>query len=127
MTAHRHGRYRADPVFLAADAYHSPWTPTHRQLEALLDDVAGRMGYLIHALHDSRGESWSANSGWPDRYLLRDGRAFAIEIKVPPDDLTAEQRMWLEALNELPRVEALVFRSSGDRARDMAVLAELLV
>ena len=120
----RRGRYR--PTGDVVTAFTSPWTPNHRQLEALVDDIAGRAGWLIHAIHDSRGESWSADSGWPDRYLLRDGRAVAIEIKVPPDDLTAEQRAWLEGLNELPRTEALVFRSSGDRARDGIVLAELL-
>jgi hypothetical protein len=50
----------------------------------------------------------------------------AIEIKVPPDDLTGEQRDWLEQLNEVAGIEAVVFRSVGDRARDMAVLADLL-
>jgi hypothetical protein len=128
MTAVRRGRapLRPDAEALARASLLDAWTPTHRQLEVLVDDVASGLHWRIHAIHDSRSETWAADSGWPDRFLLRGGRAVAIEIKVPPDDLSAEQRDWLEQLNEVAGISAIVFRSCGWPGRDMAVLAELL-
>src|SRR5690606_19999430 len=84
------------------------------------------LGYRISVMHDSRGEHWGADSGWPDLFAVRDGRAYAIEIKVPPDEPTDEQRTWLRELDRLPGVTAAIFRSCGDRARDMAVIADIL-
>lgn len=141
MAAVRHhdrAPFKPDPVALADAAYTSPWQPTHRQLEALVDEVAHRLGWRIQATHDSRGEAWSADSGWPDRFLVRAltplerpvhagmARALALEIKVPPDSVTEEQFTWLTLLEAVPGIEAGIFRSCGDRARDMAVLSELL-
>jgi hypothetical protein len=118
---------RPNPDALAADAvlgYRGG--VTHRKVEAVADEIALGNGWLIHALHDSRGESWSANSGWPDRFYLRGDQALALEIKVPPDDLTPEQRAWLDALDAVAGITALVFRSSGLYTRDLAKLAEVL-
>lgn len=135
VSARYHDRapFKADPVALADAAYTSPWSPTHRQLVDLAIEVAHARGWLVTVTHDSRGEAWSADSGWPDVFAVpeptivsRRGRAVAIEIKVPPDDLTAEQTRWWVALSAVPGIDAVVFRSCGDRARDMATLAELL-
>ena len=103
-----------------------PWEPTHRDLVALWIEVAHGMRYRVSCMNDSRGEHWGADSGWPDLFLVRDGRAYAIEIKVPPDDVREEQGIWLAALDAIPGVTAGVFRSSGDRAKDLAVIADSL-
>lgn len=129
MTAARRrtAPYRLDPQGLADHAIVGyPGGVTHRKVEALADQIALGNGWLIHALHDSRGESWSATSGWPDRFYLRGPEALAIEIKVPPDDLSAEQRAWLDALDAVPGIQALVFRSSGRYTADLVALAEVL-
>jgi len=107
-------------------AWTDPWTPTHRELEALWMEIAHSLGYLVHVTHDSRGEDWRADSGWPDVVVVRGARGYAIEIKVPPDDLTDEQRAWLAELGRLPGFFSGVFRSSGDKARDMIVIADIL-
>jgi hypothetical protein len=107
-------------------AWTDPWEPSHRQIMDLWIEIARAKGYLIHVTHDSRSEHWAADSGWPDLFLARGGRAYAIEVKVPPDHPTDEQRAWLAALGRIPGILEAVFRSSGDRARDMAVIAEIL-
>jgi len=107
-------------------AWTDPWTPTHRGLVGLWITIARNMGYLVTVMHDSRGEHWGADSGWPDVVMVRDGRMYAIEIKVPPDDVTDEQRAWLTELDRVPGIFAGIFRSSGDRAHDMAVIADIL-
>jgi len=107
-------------------AWSHPWDPTHRQLVELWLEIAKALGYLVTVTHDSRQEHWGADSGWPDIFAVRAGHAFAIEIKVPPDKPTDEQRAWLDRLGAVPGITEAVFRSSGDRARDLAVIADIL-
>jgi hypothetical protein len=127
MTAQRRrGGYRTKAEDLVPMAWHDPWTPTHRQLVALWLEIAHGLGYLVTVTHDSRTDHWGADSGWPDVFAARDGRAYAIEIKVPPDVPTDEQRAWLERLGAVPGITEGVFRSCGDKARDMTVIADIL-
>jgi hypothetical protein len=119
--------YRQDPDGLARSSVISwPDGLTHRKLEALADDIAIGNRWLIHAVHDSRGETWSAASGWPDRFYVRANRAIALELKVPPDTLNDEQRAWLAALDQVPGITARLFTASGLYTRDLTALAELL-
>ena len=121
----RHGyKYRAED--LIPDAWTQPWEPTHRDLVALWLEVAHALGYRVTVTHDSRTDHWGADSGWPDVFAVKDGHAYAIEIKVPPDTVTDEQRSWLQELGAVPGITEGVFRSSGDRPRDMAVIADIL-
>lgn len=117
-------RYRPTPDVTAA--MRSPWTPTHRQLEQLIIDVALDRDWRVHVIHDSRREHWSAISGWPDAFLVKDGRAVAIEVKVGADSRTDEQTEWGEALNLVPGIEAYELRSTGDRVADAAAIVGLL-
>ena len=130
MTLPRRGRapLRRDPQVIADQAVlgYGPGGVTHRRLEAMADGIATGNGWLVHAIHDSRRESWSADSGWPDRFYVRDARAIALELKVPPDEISDEQRAWLEALDGVPGITARLFTSSGLYTRDMVALAELL-
>lgn len=122
----RRGGYRVRAEDLVPIAWTDPWQPTHRQLVALWIEIARALGYLVTVTHDSRTDHWGADSGWPDIFALRDGHAYAIEIKVPPDTVTDEQRAWLDRLGTVPGVTEGVFRSSGDKARDLAVIADIL-
>lgn len=60
---HDRAPFRPDAVALADAAFKSPWKPTHRQLEALVDEVAHRLGWdgpsdrLVHAAPRSRGQA----------------------------------------------------------------------
>lgn len=119
--------YRRTAEEIIPEAWTDPWTPTHRELIALWIDIAKGLGYRVGCYQDSRGEHWAADSGWPDLFLVRGGRAFAIEVKTPAyPGVTDEQSEWLKALDAIPGVTAAVFRTSGDRAKDLAVIADSL-
>lgn len=122
--------YRVKAEDLVPAAWTDPWPanhPTHRELVALWIEIAKALGYRVTVTHDSRTEHWSADSGWPDIFAVRAGRAYAIEIKTPAyPDVTDEQREWLTELGAVPGITEGVFRTSGDRARDMAVIADIL-
>ena len=121
--------YRRLAEHIVPEAWVDPWPdghPTHRELVELWLAIAHALGYLVHLVHDSRTEHWGADSGWPDIFAVRGGRAYAIEIKVPPDKPTDEQREWLDRLGAVPGITEGVFRSSGDRARDLAVISDIL-
>ena len=122
-------RYEADLGPLARQAFGGAWKPTHRQLERLVIEVAKGLGWRVHAIHDSRREDWAAASGWPDLFMVRDDGARAVtavlEVKVPPDDVTDEQRAWLVALSRAG-IRCGVFRSNLDRGTDMAAAAAWL-
>jgi hypothetical protein len=126
----RRGAYRHRAEDLIPDAWVDPWPeghPRHAELIDLWITIAKAVGYRITCTHDSRTEHWGADSGWPDLFLARRGRAYAIEIKTPGyPDVTDEQRSWLADLDAIPGVTAAVFRTSGDRARDMAVISDIL-
>jgi hypothetical protein len=125
-TRRRRG-YRARPEDLVPIAWHDPWEPNHRQLIALWLEIAQSLGFRVTVTNDSRTEHWGADSGWPDIFAVKGERAFAIEIKTTAyPTVTEEQRLWLDALGRVPGITEGVFRSSGDRARDMAVIAEIL-
>ena len=114
---------------IVPDAWTDPWPenhPTHRELVELWLAIAHALDYRVTVTHDSRTDHWGADSGWPDIFAVRGGRAYAIEIKVPPDTVRDEQREWLDRLGAVPGITEGVFRSSGDRARDMAVISDIL-
>lgn len=127
---HTAPRYETPDGVFVPGAWTDPWPrdhPTHAELMTLWVTIARAKGYLIHYTHDSRSEGWGADSGWPDLFLVRNGRAFAIELKTPGyNDPTDEQVRWLGALGHIPGVFDGIFRSSGDKARDMAVIADIL-
>jgi hypothetical protein len=125
---HRGNRVKAEDI--TPGAWTDPWPsdhPTHRELVELWMTTAHALGYLVAVTHDSREQHWGADSGWPDIFAVRDGRAYAIEVKTPAyDTVTDEQRAWLDRLGKVPGITEGVFRTSGDKARDMAVIAEIL-
>jgi hypothetical protein len=112
---------------IVPDAMRAAWRPSHRDLVELWIGIGHSLGYLVTVTHDSRREHWGADSGWPDIFAADGtGRAWAIEIKVPPDDATDEQRAWLVRLDTVPGIFAGIWRSSGDRVRDAVSVTEIL-
>lgn len=48
--------------------------------------------------------------GFPDIIAVRDGRVLAIEVKSAKGKATKSQRAWLEQLNRVPGVDAMIVR-----------------
>ena len=55
--------------------------------------------------------------GWPDLFMVKNGRAFAWELKTPKGKVSEAQAEWIEALKAVPGVDArLVYPSDLDDA-----------
>ena len=58
--------------------------------------------------------SMHSPAGWPDLFMVKDGRALAIELKVGKNLPTTAQLRWLDALDALPGVRACVIWSEDE-------------
>jgi hypothetical protein len=61
-----------------------------RRIHYQFSGFAKRNGFIVW--HSSPVKRSSIRTGLPDFLLWKDGRALGIEFKVPPNDLTTEQR-----------------------------------
>ena len=125
LPRHRAKSYRRDAVDVAIEAWSSPYSelePIEEQFRQAAREVAQRLGYRCYHHRDSRG----SDVGWPDEVWLRPPRLIFAELKSPRGDYTDDQRDTLELLGRIDGVEAYGIRSTGDRARDQASIAELL-
>lgn len=116
-------RYRTNAEDLVPMAWHSPWTPTEREFEALFVEVADAKGWLGYHTRDSRG----SRPGFPDWTLVHVGqrRIIFVELKGFGGKPSDEQRAWLEQINEAGG-EGYLVTTTCDYARDAAAIAELL-
>lgn len=90
---------------------------THTEFQEQVVELAGLLGWRhLHVRRSiGKGRHWVTTTnrvGWPDLLLWstrQPGRHIAAELKVPPDDLSAEQA---EVLEELGRAgfETFVWR-----------------
>ena len=86
-------------------------TTAHAEFEDKIAATAHQFGWRLMAVRPAmkgRGGGWATpwrfdGTGWPDLTLLHAERGALIlaEVKIPPDDLTADQREWLTALASL--------------------------
>lgn len=76
---------------------------------------AERFGWLVSHTHDSR----LSEPGLPDILMVRGSRLLAIECKKrgPKGVVTAAQQQWLDALSQVPGIEAMVLRPGDDWAQ----------
>ena len=81
---------------------------TERQLCEAVIEAAQTGGWLAQWHPDSR--RMVGTPGWPDIVLVRPPEILAIECKSARGRVTVEQRAWLDALDAVPCVEALVIR-----------------
>lgn len=114
MTARR---YRRDPLDVAREAIASgsfAWADEAAFRDQLVIPRLHAAGWRVTSTHDSRREHWAADSGWPDIFAVRDGRALALELKHGRKQPTDEQRAWLRDLERVPGIEAMVLRATPD-------------
>lgn len=126
LPRHRVQGYRTDAALLAAAAFVDPYDPAkpvEEQFRQAVREVARRLGWRSWHAFDSR----RSDRGLPDEILVRPPRVLFVELKAPQGVYSDEQRDALALLGKCPGVETYAIRSTGDRARDQAAIAQLLV
>ncbi len=81
---------------------------TEKELSQAIFDVARSQGWLA-----ARFPSWRATGttpGFPDMVLVRDDVCLFVEAKSGRGKLTAQQLAWLNAINNVKHIRALVVR-----------------
>jgi hypothetical protein len=115
--------YRRDPADIVPGAWTDPWTPTEAEFTRLVLQVARAKGWSRrYHTHDSRRSS----RGFPDWVMVctAQKRILFLELKGFGGKLGDEQRDWLADLNACGG-EAYLVSTTGDKAHDMAALAEM--
>lgn len=110
-------RYRRDPLDVTREALASgafAWPDEAAFRDRLVIPRLHAAGWRVTVTHDSRREHWAADSGWPDVFAVRDGRALALELKHGTNQPTDEQRAWLRDLERVSGIEAAVIRATPD-------------
>lgn len=122
---HRAKKLQSDPVLLAAAAWVDPYDPLHpieEQFRQAARKVAKQLGWRCLHTRDSRG----SDPGMPDEMWIRPPRLIFAELKAPDGRYSEEQRDVIALLQKVAGVEVYGIRSTGDRARDQASIAQLL-
>ena len=73
----------------------------HEQLRIRVKEMAeiGGFGYIYHTWN-----SRHSPAGFPDMLFLDDGRFIVVELKIRPDNLSAEQYYWLLEFTQVAEV-----------------------
>lgn len=79
---------------------------TEKELLANIRAVARDCGWLVYRAQFSMYSS----RGWPDLFMLRNGQAFAWELKGDKGKVTPAQEEFLAQLAQIPGVSARVVR-----------------
>jgi hypothetical protein len=82
-------------------------TVTEASFQRQVLELAAALGWRAFSIRDSRTVT---SCGWPDLFLVRDGRALAVELKSERGRLRREQRAWLADLAACPGIETAVWR-----------------
>jgi hypothetical protein len=53
------------------------------------------------------------HSGWPDLFLVKGEKAYAVELKRHGNRTTPDQHVWLAALDKVPGIHAYVITPIG--------------
>ena len=69
-------------------------TPTEKQFQEAVIDMARLHQWLVYHTYDSRRSA----PGFPDLTLVRDGKLIFAELKVGKNNPTERQRRWLSEL-----------------------------
>ena len=78
------------------------------ELQALILDAAQWSGWRCYHTHDSRRSG--PHNGFPDLCLVRNGECLFWELKTAKGRVSAQQKMWIQRLDEVPGIEARVIR-----------------
>ena len=120
----RPGRYHPDPEALATMAWQHPWTPTEAEMTELFVGIAERTGWeKRYHTYDARRSA----AGFPDWVLInrQQKRILFVELKGFGGIASTDQREFLRAINDAGG-EGYLVGTTGDMARDMAKIADLL-
>lgn len=88
--------------------------PSELQCQRTIVEAAKLAGWRVHAERAAMRQSgrWSTpiqgDKGFVDLILVRDGELLAVELKRKPNRIEAGQQAWLDALDAVPGVTALV-------------------
>lgn len=80
--------------------------------QAFVLQTAALYGWAAYSIHDSRTQHWGTSTGWPDLFLVKDGRALALELKREDGKTTPTQDLWLALLDRVPGIRTAVWRPS---------------
>lgn len=86
--------------------------------QAALVKAAKQLGWLVYHTRFSI----DSEPGFPDLVMVRGERLIAAELKGPRGVVSPEQQAWLERLDQVPGVEAYLWRP-GDWDTALHILA----
>lgn len=118
-------RYRRDPVDVAREALAAGafrFGEVQYQDQVVIP-LLKRAGWRLHVIRDSRASHWAADAGWPDVVAVRGDRLLALELKLPGEEPTEEQRTWLQSLAAVRRVDVALLRVTPDTEGLAALIA----
>lgn len=75
---------------------------SEKDFQQTVVDLAKLNGWMVHKVYDSR----RSPEGWPDLFLVRDGQAYAWELKREGGTPTLAQDRWIRILRQIPGVWA---------------------
>ena len=82
---------------------------TEKQLSQAIVSAARECGWLVNrpwlSIHSPKG--------FPDLFLVRDRKAFALELKSAKGKPSPQQLEWIEALKQVPGVDARIVYPSN--------------
>jgi len=79
---------------------------TEKKFLQQVRDLASLCGWLTYHTYDSR----RSPEGFPDLVLVRGDRIIFAELKSEKGSVRPEQRMWLDALEKVCKVEVYLWR-----------------
>ncbi len=93
---------------------------TEREYQKRIEDLAKRLGYLVNHVNKAtvaagRFITPTSHAGFPDLWLVRDGRLIVLEVKsesAAPSAIKPAQKEWIRRLQTVAGVEAYVVRPS---------------
>jgi len=81
---------------------------TEKEFLQQVRDLAKLCGWLVYHTYDSR----RSPEGFPDLVLVRGDKVIFAELKGEKGRVRPEQRMWLDSLEKVRKVEACLWRPS---------------
>jgi len=79
---------------------------TEKEFLQQVRDLAKLCGWLVYHTYDSR----RSPEGFPDLVLVRGDKVIFAELKSERGRVRPEQRMWLDALEKVRKVEVCLWR-----------------
>lgn len=79
---------------------------SEKAFQAQIEHAARFLGWACYHPFDSRRSA----AGWPDLVCVREGEMVALELKTERGRVRPEQEAWIELLDSVPGVTAMIVR-----------------